>query len=134
MIDADGYYTASWTTVDGKRHWKRLHCVVWETYNGPVPDGLEIDHIDMDKGNSRLSNLRLVTHRQNLINARRQLGNWSRKCSKLTDGQMTLLLALPDYVVRLRVLAERWNMSRFSLANIRCCAKRDGDPRYLGGL
>jgi hypothetical protein len=124
----------SWTPKGRPRKLKRLHIVTWVTYNGPVPDGLEIDHINVDKGDNRLSNLQLVTHRQNLINARRQLGNWSRKCSKLTDGQMTLLLALPDYMVSLRTLAERWNMSKFSLGNIRCCAKRDGDPRYLGGL
>ena len=132
--DSYGYPMVSWTQKDMPRRWKRLHCVVWETYNGPVPKGLEIDHLNMDKGDSRLSNLQLVTHRQNLVNARNQLGNWSRKMAKLTDGQLLLLLALPDYMVSLRVLAERWGMSKFTLGNIRCRAKQSGDPRYLGGL
>ena len=133
-VDTNGYFMVSWTQKGQPRRWKRLHCVVWETYNGPVPDGLEIDHKDMDKGNSRLSNLRLVTHATNLASARAMLGNWSKKCAKLTDGQMLLLLALPDYMVSLRVLAERWDMSKFSLGNIRAKAKKSGDARYLGRL
>jgi len=133
-LGADGYRMCSWTTTDGVKHYKRLHLVVWITYNGPIPAGQEIDHIDMDKGNNQLSNLRIVTHRQNLINARRQLGNWSRKLSKLTDGQMVLLLALPDGWRGLHFLSIRWGVSKGRLANIRAQAKKSGDRRYLGGL
>ena len=32
---------------------------------GPIPDGMEIDHIDRDPSNNRLSNLRLGTHSEN---------------------------------------------------------------------
>jgi hypothetical protein len=134
VVDANGYFMVSWTQKDKPRRWKRLHCVVWETYNGPVPDDLEIDHKDMDKGNSKLSNLRLISHQDNIRSARAMLGNWSRKMAKLTDGQLSLLLALPEGWYGLHFLAIRWDISKGRLANIRAEAKKSGDARYLGCL
>lgn len=45
-----------------------LHRVIWEYINGPIPKGLEIDHIDRNGLNNKLSNLRCVTKRENLNN------------------------------------------------------------------
>jgi hypothetical protein len=50
-----------------KRTYIRLHRWVWETFMGPIPEGLEINHIDHNKLNNSLSNLELVTHRENMI-------------------------------------------------------------------
>lgn len=44
------------------------HQLVWESVNGRVPMGLEIDHINGDPADNRLINLRLVTHSQNMQN------------------------------------------------------------------
>ena len=35
----------------------RMHRYVWEFYNGPIPDGYDIHHIDHDKGNNCIENL-----------------------------------------------------------------------------
>lgn len=43
-----------------------VHGLVWLAFNGPVPDGLEIDHINDDPTDNRLSNLQLLTHRENV--------------------------------------------------------------------
>lgn len=45
-----------------------VHRLVWETFNGAVPDSLELDHIDRNTANNTLSNLRVVTHSENLCN------------------------------------------------------------------
>lgn len=45
---------------EGKRH-RRVHRLVWEAFNGPIPEGLEINHDDGVKANNRLSNLIPVT-------------------------------------------------------------------------
>ena len=45
-----------------------VHRLVWETFNGEIPEYMEIDHINRDKTDNRLSNLRCVTHRQNMRN------------------------------------------------------------------
>ena len=67
---------------DGKGKHKFVHRLVWEAYNGPVPVGLEIDHIDRDRLNNNLSNLRLVTRSQNLWNTGAKGYCWISQCKK----------------------------------------------------
>lgn len=44
------------------------HIIIWEMVHGPIPERIQIDHIDGDPWNNRLSNLRLATHAQNQAN------------------------------------------------------------------
>lgn len=46
------------------------HRVMWEMVNGPIPDGLSVDHIDGQGMNNRISNLRVCTHQQNRCNTK----------------------------------------------------------------
>ena len=46
----------------------RLHRVLWEAFNGPIPDGLQIDHINRNKLCNNLSNLRICTPSENCRN------------------------------------------------------------------
>lgn len=69
----EGGYLYCW--VDGKR--KRHHIHVWEQANGPIPDGYEIDHINGQRDDNRLENLRLVTRKENMQNAKQYSTNTS---------------------------------------------------------
>ena len=53
-----GYYLSS-KKINGSR--KRLHVYVWEYYNGPVPKGFHIHHIDENKDNNNIENLKLIS-------------------------------------------------------------------------
>lgn len=55
--------------LEDKNIKKTLHRVIWESFKGPIPKGLEINHLDGVKTNSCLSNLELVTPSQNQIHA-----------------------------------------------------------------
>ena len=40
---------------------KYMHRYVWEYYNGKIPKGYEVHHIDFDRSNNDISNLQLLT-------------------------------------------------------------------------
>ncbi len=44
-----------------------LHRMVWEAFNGLIPKGMVIDHINSDTRDNSLSNLRLVTQHLNVL-------------------------------------------------------------------
>lgn len=50
---------------DGRSHTHVIQRVIWQAFVGYVPEGYEIDHIDNDRTNNRLSNLQLLTKSQN---------------------------------------------------------------------
>jgi hypothetical protein len=56
---------------DGKRKNFLFHCLVAKVFIGERPDGLVIDHIDRDKLNNNVSNLRYITQQENCCNQRR---------------------------------------------------------------
>ena len=54
--------------VNGRLHHKRVATLVAEAFHGAKPIGTEIDHVDGDKQNNSVENLRYVTHIQNINN------------------------------------------------------------------
>lgn len=61
-LDQDGYAHASY---EGKR--VRVHRWSWEQVNGPVPPGLELDHLCRTRGCVRPDHLQAVSHRENMM-------------------------------------------------------------------
>lgn len=45
-----------------------LHRLIWAWHYGAIPVGYEIDHLDHDKTNNRIENLRLATRMENARN------------------------------------------------------------------
>lgn len=62
--DQHGYDTI-WHKCWGKGVSTFVHRIVWETFNGPVPDGLQIDHKNNNRKCNDLDNLQLVTASEN---------------------------------------------------------------------
>lgn len=63
---SSGYYRNS----SVKPH--SLHRQVWIYHNGDIPDGMTIDHIDRDKDNNQIENLRLATYAENNKNVSKE--------------------------------------------------------------
>ena len=56
--------------INGKRQQKtsKAHRVIWQSFNGTIPNGLQIDHINGKRDDNRICNLRLATAAQNQRN------------------------------------------------------------------
>lgn len=63
------------------------HRVVWELVNGGIPDGMEIDHVDGDRTNNRITNLRLATSSNNKWNRGKGKNNTSGYKGVCWDNQ-----------------------------------------------
>lgn len=61
----DGYLQVG-LYKDGNGKWFKIHRLVWETFNGEIPEGYEVNHINEITTDNRLSNLNLLTHSQNV--------------------------------------------------------------------
>jgi hypothetical protein len=76
----------------GNRKTVHMHRFIWENVHGPIPDGLEIDHINGNGLDNRIANLRLADDRLQSINTlQRRLGltssqypgvNWGKHARK----------------------------------------------------
>ncbi len=62
---SDGYVRIS--RGDAKHQY--AHRIIWEAVHGPIPAGLEVNHLNGRKADNRLANLALVTRRENVLHA-----------------------------------------------------------------
>ena len=60
-----GYLNISIRKYRGEQKKYQAHRFVWECFNGIIPEGKVIDHINSNKEDNELSNLQLVTQQQN---------------------------------------------------------------------
>lgn len=44
-----------------------IHRLVYESFNGHIENNMEVDHIDNNKSNNSLSNLQLLTRKENML-------------------------------------------------------------------
>lgn len=73
-VNSFGYAVIT-LTKNGKQCIKRLNRLVWEAFNGPIPDGLQVNHINENKLDNRLENLNLMTCKEN--------NNWGTRTDRM---------------------------------------------------
>lgn len=80
--DRGGYYYLHLSDNNGDIKNYQVHRVVYEAIKGQILEGMQVNHIDEDKSNNSISNLNLMTPKENT--------NWgtrtARATEKLTNG------------------------------------------------
>ena len=64
-LNHDGYARVR---KDGRQ--VMLHRWAWEQVNGPIPEGMEIDHLCRNRACSEVTHLEVVTHEENVRRSR----------------------------------------------------------------
>ena len=77
-LNADGYLIVT-LCRNGKYIYKATHRIVAEAFIPHTDKQTEVDHIDGDRTNNIVSNLRWVTHKQNMNNPRTTINLKNRK-------------------------------------------------------
>lgn len=84
------------------------HRIIYELHYGPIPEGYEIDHINHDRIDNRIENLRLVTHQQNNCNRTLQSNNKTGVSGIHWDNRRC------KYVVRITVQGHKYHIGYFN--------------------
>ncbi|EMF5533998.1 HNH endonuclease [Salmonella enterica] len=100
-INSSGYYRITINNVS-----YRVHRIIWVLFHGEIDSNLTVDHLDRNRANNNIRNLRLVTHSQNCSNkenSERANGlprNISYHSNKRVDSNgryyMTAMIRIPD--------------------------------------
>lgn len=83
-----GYFEVA-LCKNGKYKYYLVHRLVYEAFNGEIPEGMQVNHINENKTDNRLENLNLMTPKQNSNwgtrnkrNSIKRKGVQNTKCSK----------------------------------------------------
>lgn len=95
-----------------------MHRLVWEAFNGPIPEEKVVDHINGNKSDNRLENLRLVTQSENVENGYRN-GHSAKK--KIYQYSL-----YGDFITVFDRLNQATEVTKTSAPAISSAAKRKG--------
>ncbi len=101
-----------------------VHRVIWEMHNGPIPEGMQVDHIWHDKLDNRIENLRLVTVLDNHRNR--------AKSPKNTSGVTGVCWNKRDsnWLASITIKGKRKHLGTFDDLNEAAKARKDAEILY----
>lgn len=119
---------------DGKIKTVKVHRLVYETFNGKIPEGMQVNHINEIKTDNRLENLNLMTPKENI--------NWGtgikRRSEKLINGKCSKPILQINQTTN-EVIAEFPSIHQverdlgFSVSHIRACCNNRPHFKTAGG-
>ena len=88
---------------NGKSKQYRVHRLVWEAFNGPIPEGMQVNHINEDKTDNCLVNLNLMTPKENTNwgtgHARAAASHTGKKHLSVTGGNSPCVVKVNQYTL-----------------------------------
>lgn len=126
----NGYQIVSLIDNDGKIKKYLVHRVVWESVNGsPIPDGMQINHRNEIKTSNMITNLELMTPKQNINYGTRNSRDAKAKSKQVgayKNGELVMTFKSVNEAHR----------QGFHKGNVsKCCRKcylREGNNVYKG--
>jgi hypothetical protein len=87
---AGNYDSSGYRQVQFKGKKYMVHRIIWEMLKNKIPDNYTIDHINLNKSDNHIENLRLATHAENCRNRKLRSDStsqfkgvsWNKKANK----------------------------------------------------
>ena len=112
-----GQYTLR---IEGKSTTISTHKLVSAHFMNEIDQALEVDHIDGNKRNNRIDNLRMVTKVENLKQSHKRIRNYGDgKKNKLSGEDKKKIIAELLKGISLGVLSKRFSVSRTAIWKIK---------------
>lgn len=102
---------------DGQKLMFRAHRIIWIAANGLIPKPLMVDHINRDRTDNRLQNLRLVDAVGNAQNRPSAKGE-KNPAAKLTEDKVGLIKTMHQEGKSIRQIAKEIGISKSQIHNI----------------
>ena len=109
---------------DKKKTSYLVHRLVWEAFNGPIPPGIQVNHLDECKTRNSLDNLELATPKEN--------ANWGTRNERIGNkvAQLDTSGKLVNIFNTAREAEKSLNILGTSI--IACCRNRENHKRAGG--
>lgn len=121
-VDRAGYYQTRMVNDDGRPKFPRVHVLVALAFLGPRPEGIETRHLDGNKLNCTVSNLKYGTKRENMDD-RYRLNEWAfgerHGRAKLDNGKVRKIKQALASGERHKDIAARFGVGRSTISMIR---------------
>jgi hypothetical protein len=118
--DGIGYLRVS---IFGRR--VKSHIIAWAIYNGGWPEG-HIDHINQNRADNRISNLREATHSQNLHNSPAPKSNTSGRRGVSWINQRN------KWCAQIKVMNRKYHLGLFDRFEDAVMARSYAEEKFLG--
>lgn len=111
LIGTTDRYRRVLISINNKRYYKFVHRLVYETFVGPIPDNMTINHIDGNRLNNNLNNLELLTHRENIEHS---IKNHNYKRFRIGEANGNSILKEADILNMYQLIKEGYNNKSIS--------------------
>lgn len=125
--DRNGYSGVT-LSVNNRTRTFSVHRLMWEAFNGRIPDGMQINHINGDKRDNRLENLELCTPQENHLHMRHILKRRQvvppprqgseHRTAKLTEAQVLEMRRLHAEGQKGAALARKYGINKSTACKI----------------
>lgn len=113
----NGYVRLGFAHAPNKKRYAFVHRIMWETFKGDIPSGLQVNHIDGDKTNNSLSNLELLTPSENRKHAFR-IGLQTMPKKINDDTLVVMILEVESGVGNKQRISLKYGMRRSFLTDV----------------
>lgn len=132
------YWQVHLQCEEGNQHFY-VHRLMWETFNGPIPEGMQVNHINEGaegKKDNRLENLNLMTPEQNSNFGTRSARSAAARVNHVDMSKQVYQYSLDGELVRTWPSTKECGRNGFHQGAVAACCRgcymRQGNSIYKG--